>query len=340
MAVTKLSKSSVLRALSKVPAFPPIAAKLLGLLAREPVDLGRVADLVRGDPMLSARVLQCVNSVEFGRAHEIKDIRSALAFLGLDRTRQITVTLATQGYAKAALGAAELRRCWEHTLATAVLADEIASACGLFSGVAYTAGIIHDIGRLGLLVAYPREYECVIRDAAERCVDLLDFEFEQFGVHHAEAGRILSERWGLPDEFRIVAGRHHDRPEAAELDLLGIVQAACQMADILGFYVTRPLVTQRIEDALALLPSPAREQFERSPEELHSRITERIASFERMDNGGPASAGTDLPFTSEIPESPPEVYEPPPELRYSGRAQIVLGIIAALISIYLIWRSW
>lgn len=130
MSVTKLSKSSVLRALSKVPAFPPIAAKLLGLLAREPVDLGQVADLVRGDPMLSARVLQCVNSVEFG--HEIKDIRSALAFLGLDRTRQITATLATQAYAKAALGAAELRRCWEHTLATAVLADEIASACGLF----------------------------------------------------------------------------------------------------------------------------------------------------------------------------------------------------------------
>jgi HD-like signal output (HDOD) protein len=116
-------------------------------------------------------------------------------------------------------------------VAPAILADQIAKACGAFVDVAYTAGIIHDIGRLGLLVAYPREYETIIRDAAERYLDLLDFECEQCGVHHAEAGRILAERWDLPAELRVIAGRHHDPCEGGDLDLLRIVHVACRLAD-------------------------------------------------------------------------------------------------------------
>jgi len=168
---------------------------------------------------LSARVLQCVNSVELGLAQPIRDVRGALTFLGLDQTRQAIVMLATRSYSKGPLGTLALRRCWEHTVATAILADQLAQACQAYTDIAFTAGIIHDIGRLGLLVAYPREYESIIRDAAERCCDLLDFESEQFGVHHAEAGRILSERWGLPEEFRIIAGRHQDRLTGEALDL-------------------------------------------------------------------------------------------------------------------------
>jgi hypothetical protein len=123
------------------------------------------------------------------------------------------------------------------------------------NNIAYTAGIIHDIGRLGLLVAYPKEYERIIRLAAERCLDLLDFEAEQFGMHHAEAGRILADRWGLPEEFRVVAGRHHDPCEGEELDLLRIVHVACRLADVLGYYVTRPLLPRTFNEVLAELPS-------------------------------------------------------------------------------------
>ncbi len=122
MSLTKLPKSTVLSGLSKVPPFPPIAARLLVLLANESVNIGEIADLVGSDPTFSARVLQCANSVEFGRSHRIKDVRSALTRLGLDQTRQVTVTLATSAYSAGALRTAELLRCWEHTVATAILA--------------------------------------------------------------------------------------------------------------------------------------------------------------------------------------------------------------------------
>ena len=119
MSLTKLSESAVLTGLSKVPPFPPIAARLLVLLANESVDIGEVADLVGSDPTLSARLLQCVNSVEFGLAHPIKDVQRALTFLGLDQARQVTVTLATGSYSKGALGTSALRRCWERCKTTA-----------------------------------------------------------------------------------------------------------------------------------------------------------------------------------------------------------------------------
>ncbi len=145
-ALRKLSKSAVLNGVSNVPPFPPTAARLLVLPANESEDLGEVADLAGSAPTFSARVPQWVNSIEFGLAHRVGDVRSALNFPGLDHTRQATVTLATRAYSKGALGTGDMRRCWEHTIATAILADELARACGAFTDVVYTAGIIHLIG--------------------------------------------------------------------------------------------------------------------------------------------------------------------------------------------------
>jgi hypothetical protein len=160
-----------------------------------------------------------------------------------------------------------------------VLAEEIANACEMFANVAFTAGIMHDIGRLGLLVAFPREYERVMRDSAERCVDVLDFEQEAFGMHHAEAGRMLAERWGLPPEMAVVAGRHHDPSEGAELDLLRIVHVACRLADVLGYDVVKPLAPSSVDEVLAELPLRARERLMLAPEQLLQRIEERLSEF-------------------------------------------------------------
>src|ERR1700689_2997847 len=246
--------TTVSEALKREPPFPPVAAKLLSLLAKPEVETNEVAQLISGDATFTARILQRINSVEFGLVTPVTNVRQAVALLGIDLTRQLVLTYATAAYTKGALRTQELRRCWQHTVATAVLADQIAKACGEFTNVAFTAGIMHDIGRLGLLVAYPVEYERVIRDAATRCLDLLDFERDEFGLGHAEAGRLLAERWGLPSEMAVIAGRHHDPCDGAELDLLGIVHVACQLADVLGYYVVKPLSQAKVGDVIAPLP--------------------------------------------------------------------------------------
>ena len=275
-----MSQTSVLSNLSKVPPFPPIAARLLSLLSDESANITQVADLVGSDATLTARLLQSVNSLEFGLVAPVTNVLQALALLGLERTRQVTIAVATAVYVGGALKTEELRLCWEHSIATAILADQIAQACGAFKANAYTAGIIHDIGRLGLLRAYPKDYERIIRDAATRCIDLLDFEREQFGMHHAEAGQMLAEQWKLPAECQTIAGRHHDRCDGYELDLLRIVHIACRAADSLGYCITRPLVPLDFETILAELPAHARERLRMSPDEMRERIHQRVQAYQ------------------------------------------------------------
>ena len=282
------SAAAISASLKKVPPFPPVAVKLLSLLSNPAVDTNEVADLIGSDATFTARLLQRVNSAEFGFISDITNVRRAVALLGLDTTRQITLAHATAAYAQGGLKTETMRRCWQHTVATAVLAEEIAEACDAFASVAFTAGIMHDIGRLGLLVAYPEEYERVIRYAAERCLDVLEFEEEEFGAHHAEAGRLLAESWGLPSEMALIAGRHHDPCEGMELGLLRIVHVACRLADVLGYDIVRPLVPSTPSDVIAQLPAQARARLAQDPAELCERIERATSGIRLRIHWGPS----------------------------------------------------
>ena len=107
-------------------------------------------------------------------------------------------------------------------------------------------------------------------------VDFLDFEREQFGLDHAEAGRLLAETWELPEQFRIVAGRHHDPCEGTEVDLLRIVHVACRMADALGYGLVPPRAEIDMSAILETLPLAARKHLQLTEEALKAEIEERI----------------------------------------------------------------
>ncbi len=266
--------------LARVPAFPPVAARLLGLLSRESISLEEVADLIATDPLFSSRMLQSANSIEFGCSQRVTNIKRALLLLGIDRTRNLAVSLATAAYMRNALRAENLRRCWRHTVACAMISESIARAIGQYQDQAYTAGILHDIGRLGLVVAYPNEYENAIRNAAHRSIDMLDYEREIFGIDHAEAGRLLVTKWNLPDPFPLIAGRHHDRTGSSELDLLAVVSLACRMADMLGFEVTQPLRPLTLDDALAGLPEAVHYRLKTEAPTWRDVIERKLQAFE------------------------------------------------------------
>src|SRR5262245_32189697 len=133
-------ESALPASLRKVPPFPPVAAQLLALLSDTTTETKDIAKLVASDSTLTARLLQCVNSAGFGLQYPVGNVHHAVALMGIDRTRDVTMALATAAYAKGALRTGELRRCWQHTIATAVLAEQIARACGEFTDLAFTAG--------------------------------------------------------------------------------------------------------------------------------------------------------------------------------------------------------
>src|SRR5215472_3109541 len=126
------SPQSFFARLESVPPFPPVATRLLGMLDQDWVGFDRVADLILSDPMLTGSILRHANSAEFALSAPITNVKQALTTLGQDRTREITLTAATAVYARSAPRTAEMQRCWRHTVATGLLAQEISRKCGVF----------------------------------------------------------------------------------------------------------------------------------------------------------------------------------------------------------------
>jgi HD-like signal output (HDOD) protein len=332
--------------LGRVPSFPPIAIKVLQLLSDPSVNLSKIPPLISSDPAISARVLQYANSPLYGVSNEITNIRHALTMLGIDQLRSLTATAASDIYLKGKLNIEELRRCWTHTLACAVLSEELARAARVHLDEAYTSGLMHDIGRLSLVVAYPKEYVEAMRHAASACVDLIDYEREKFGIDHEEAGRLLAEKWHLPPHFGVIAGRHHDSPDSHELDLLTLVHLACRLADVLGFEVTVPLRPSTMEEVLAILPPATRKRLPTTEEEFRDLVLRRISPLdltekEHSENltlvGEPEQ---DRPFIIPPEDLAPFRPDPVPAMPGTRFWPVIVLMGVALAGLLLVLRDW
>ncbi len=223
------------RLLKEVPPFRPVAVQLLNLVSDISQPLARVVNLLRTDAVLTAEVLRLANSPLIGCRSEIKNILQALAFLGMERVNSLIVTTAMRGLAGPASGNLA-RACWRHNLATAVLCERFAPALRMSQERGYMAGLIHDIGRLALLRAFPN-YEEELTEAAAEGRNLLAIEKGLYGMDHTEAGRWLLAQWGCPLDLQVVASLH-ENPGAAggrDKDLVCLVGASSQLADLMDF---------------------------------------------------------------------------------------------------------
>ena len=287
--------------LDRIPAFPPIVLRLLDLLAREDVEFRELVALISSDPAFSAQILRVANSPLFGFRSQIDSLQSALVVLGLRRVRALCMTVATSNHMKAVLHIEELSRCWRHMLACALLTEELARACSAFEDRAYTAGLLHDVGRLGLLLAYPAKYAQVLRSADLNSLELLDWERESLGMDHCEAGRALAAHWNLPPDFQIIAARHHDPQTNSKLDLLSLVHLGCRLADCLGFWVVKPLQPGSVEEIQAALPPPLRSRIKIDATRWSGLVERRLRCFSDPDG----SSFEAFPLAPEpVPEEP------------------------------------
>ncbi len=224
-----VDRAAILR---NLPVFPAVALELIGLLDGGEASASEVAQLLRKDPALSAEVLHQANSAKFARRREVGELDEAVTLLGGDQTCRIAMRAACRGMATPALGSLELRGCWEHCVATAIVAADLAPHLGQNEGTAYVAGLLHDIGCLGLAAVYPEPYTEVLRLTREGQRRWLEAEVEVFGVDHCTVGSWVVDDWGLPEDLRQVIAHHHDEREP-DRSLLTLVGAASSLADLL-----------------------------------------------------------------------------------------------------------
>ena len=269
------------RSLRQIPPFPAIATKLLRALSHEDAHIREIVDLIRVDVSLSSELLRVVNSPVYGFAGRISSIQSAVMLLGLDTVKSFALTVTMKGFLHAALRLDLLRRTWRHSLACAIVCEEISGVVATPMGRddrAYTAGLLHNIGALGLFVAHPKIYTEVVEEADG--ATLLDRERAAFGVDHCEAGQWLAAKWGLPAELQLAASGHHAPPDTAVFDLVDVVRLGVLLTDALGFDVVTPAHPYTMCDIRALLPHTAQYRFDPDPVQMTARITGRLDAFD------------------------------------------------------------
>jgi HD-like signal output (HDOD) protein len=177
-------ETSILGGLARLHPFSPVAVAVLQLLDREQSSTQEIARLVQSDPALTAETLAYVNSPLFPMRTTITELHQAVLVLGAENTRRLTTTLAMRGFLKSAPNQAVTRRFWRHSLATGLIAAELAPVYGLAPDLANTAGVLYDIGRVGLLARNPAEYSEVVFKLHDNVEAILTAEREACGMDH------------------------------------------------------------------------------------------------------------------------------------------------------------
>lgn len=256
-------------ALRHLPAFPAVAARLLQLLNDASASYSEFAEVIESDPSFTWEVLKAANSPLVGLPFEVEDIRHAVSIVGVERVKGLVLAIALSREFRHAFREPKLVECWKHCLATAHLSADLSIHYGTDSGVAYTAGLLHDLGRISLMTAFPRKYVAMIEESFERQVDIRVLERQFFEIDHCTAGATMMLRWQLPETLMNVCLRHHDPVSAEERGLLANIVAANRTAHLAGF---QPVF--ELEDAeassipLAGAPPPALS----AASALHARI--------------------------------------------------------------------
>ncbi|MCC7499084.1 MAG: HDOD domain-containing protein [Bryobacterales bacterium] len=265
-------------ALAALPPLPAVALRLLELVSKEGTDLRDIVRMIESDPAFAVELLRAANSARFSFSEPVASLHQATLVLGLDFVKSLAITVALRVYVKNALKAPALARCWRHSLACALLSEELASASGVKPEPVYAAGLLHDVGRIGLLAAYPNEYSNMLGVSTEFGFDILCSEQDLFDIDHCQAGAWLAREWQLPEAIvRTAACHHQDVPEGT--GTLSLVALGCRLADSLGYSVLPTHNTWAFEEICARLPMRVEERYHSNPNQLRKRISSRLESL-------------------------------------------------------------
>lgn len=265
-----------------VPPFPAVALKALRIVSNDRSQFRELNDLLRTDTALSSEILRIANSPLYGIPEVFESLSRATVYLGLERIRGVILTVAMRRYFGESSGASWVQGCWRHNLACALIAEDLAKQKSpLEKDIAYTAGLMHDMGRLAIAVAYPEKYGNFLLSNTEHIstVDLQN-ERELFGVNHCEAGGSLASWWQLPESLVTVMSHHHDPAMEGDSDLLAIVRLSCMAATALDFAVVQKTQPRTYEQFHTELSEHERNLLPPMPEQLTTWIAGTIKSIE------------------------------------------------------------
>lgn len=186
-----------------MPSLPEVLTKVQKAMQSEDVSIEQIANLIGHDTALVAQVLKVVNSAYYSLPKEIVEVKMAIAFLGINEVYRIILTLSAIN-SLADGDTKEFSKIWLHSLYTALCARHLSQKFEPFisPGELWTAGLLHDIGKLVYLKFFPEHFKALAKHSEESGVTFSEAERHFDLPTSAYFGVLLSERWRLPAKVR------------------------------------------------------------------------------------------------------------------------------------------
>jgi putative nucleotidyltransferase with HDIG domain len=208
--IRTIDAQSVRSRVRELPKLPKAVHEITAAINDEDLCLDAFSQKIAIDPAMVAKVLRAANSPFYGMSGSIGSVQDAVRLIGLRTVGTLlTTTAVMHSIAPPSCRGFVFQRFWEHSLATAICAQELARSSGHSQTVAFTAGLIHDIGRLAMATYYPLELAEAIAYARQQDCTLIVAEQAVLGIGHAEVGGWIARHWNFADAVSTAIANHH-----------------------------------------------------------------------------------------------------------------------------------
>lgn len=204
---------ALLAQMRQIPSPPSIYFQILAELRSADASVDRVGTILSQDLAITAKLLQLANSAVFGLQLQVLQATEAVAYVGLETTKSLVLlahSFAT--FDRVRLAGFSVERLWRHSVLAGRFAKRIAEEEDGRPEVcdqAFTAGLLHDVGKLLFAANLPKEYGQVLALAKQENCALHEAEAKVLGAAHAEVGGCLLGTWGLPRPIVEAVALHH-----------------------------------------------------------------------------------------------------------------------------------
>ncbi len=217
----------------KLPSPTAIALRILEDVRKDEDSFADLAETIKSDPALTARVLKIANSSLYGLAVPVSSPQQAIAVIGTQALKNIALSFViVEGFNDAPQGSFDLNLFWRRAITSAVAAETLAKQLSCGSSDIFVSSLLQDFGVLVLFLSYGPLYTEVLDNKRISGRELYQEELKQFGFHHAEVGAQILESWNLPESISRPVRFHHHLSEKTCGEAPAVLNLADKIASI------------------------------------------------------------------------------------------------------------
>ncbi len=211
---------AIVSGIHSLPTIPANYQSLIQLINSPDSSMQDVGEALSKDIGITSRILQVANSAQYAFSTKVTSPTDAVNLLGMETLKSLVLySHVLNNFQHTPASKAEFDKIWLHSISVAQTAQNLTMQQTQerpLAEEAFTAGVLHDIGKLVLMSVKPEEYKEAIRFAAESKTKPHLCERVKLGTTHAETGAYLLSLWGIPRSILEAVAWHHIPSESAE----------------------------------------------------------------------------------------------------------------------------